>query len=156
MIEWVGIGLLAFGLLGMAVAVLLAFVWKIPDVMDELSGRKAKRQIQGLKDLNIGSGGMDGFSTNELYELLNSSGNLLWTRLGSSGSVSEDPVVDQRPIDADILERESSNDTNKMSDDGDLFENGVSGNGEVSNVGRNFREVIVLEEQTSLSQEGMK
>lgn len=156
MIEWVGIGLLAFGLLGMAVAVLLAFVWKIPDVMDELSGRKAKRQIQGLKDLNIGSGGMDGFSTNELYELLNSSGNLLWTRLGSSGSVSEDPVVDQRPIDTDILERESSNDTNKMPDDGDLFENGVSGNGEVSNVGRNFREVIVLEEQTSLSQEGMK
>ena len=156
MIEWIGIGMLAFGLFGMAVSVLLAFVWKIPDVMDELSGRKAKRQIQGLKDLNIGSGGMDGFSTNELYELLNSSGTLLWTRLGSSGSVSEDPIVDQRPVDAGISERESNSDLHKMSDDGDLFENGVSGNGEVHNVSRNFREVLVLEEQTSLSAEDMK
>lgn len=75
--------MLIVGSVGIFISLLLAFLWKIPDLLDELSGRKAKRQITRMKELNIGTGGIEGITTNELYEMINASGNLVWGNLGT-------------------------------------------------------------------------
>lgn len=54
----------------------LIFVFKVPDLLDELSGRKAKRQIRRLKELNIGTSTIDGLSTDDVYAAI-PSGSLL-------------------------------------------------------------------------------
>lgn len=54
----------------------LIFVFKVPDLLDELSGRKAKRQIKRLKELNIGTSTIDGLSTDDVYAVI-PSGSLL-------------------------------------------------------------------------------
>lgn len=56
--EWVWnlfLIMLSMGILLFALSITLIFALKIPDLMDELSGRKAKRQIKRLKELNIGT-----------------------------------------------------------------------------------------------------
>lgn len=83
--------MLIVGAVGVFISLLLAFLWKIPDLLDELSGRKAKRQITRMKELNIGTGGIEGITTNELYEMINASGNLVWGSLGTrSQNLEED------------------------------------------------------------------
>ena len=51
-------------------------MFKVPDLLDELSGRKAKRQIRRLKELNIGTSTIDGLSTDDVYAAI-PSGSLL-------------------------------------------------------------------------------
>ena len=61
-------------------SLVLMFALHILDVMDELSGRKAKRQIKHLKELNLGTGSLEGISsglaTGDIYQAF-SSGSLL-------------------------------------------------------------------------------
>lgn len=91
MLTIIGICMLIVGAVGVFISLLLAFLWKIPDLLDELSGRKAKRQITRMKELNIGTGGIEGITTNELYEMINASGNLVWGSLGTrSQNLEED------------------------------------------------------------------
>lgn len=71
---WILMLVLAF--ISLAVAVLLTFIWDIVNIIDELSGRKAKRQIKMLHDLNSSTGTFDRLSTNEIYSGI-SSGTLL-------------------------------------------------------------------------------
>lgn len=58
------VGCLVTGMVLLLLAVLLSVVWHVPDMMDELSGRKAKRQIKKLKELNTGTGILETFSMN--------------------------------------------------------------------------------------------
>lgn len=89
--------MLIVGAVGVFISLLLAFLWKIPDLLDELSGRKAKRQITRMKELNIGTGGIEGITTNELYEMINASGNLVWGSLGTrSQNLEEDDEKKER------------------------------------------------------------
>lgn len=77
--EWVWnlfLIMISVGVFLFALAVILTFVLRIPDLMDELSGRKAKRQIKRLKELNIGTGAIEQMSTEDVY-MVASSGNLL-------------------------------------------------------------------------------
>lgn len=71
---WIIMLVLAF--ISLAVAILLTFVWDIPNLIDELSGRKAKRQIKMLHELNSSTSTFDKLSTNEIYSGI-SSGTLL-------------------------------------------------------------------------------
>lgn len=71
---WILMLVLAF--ISLAVAILLTFIWDIVNIIDELSGRKAKRQIKMLHDLNSSTGTFDKLSTNEIYTGI-SSGTLL-------------------------------------------------------------------------------
>lgn len=112
MLTIVGICMLIAGAIGIFSSILLAFVWRVPDLLDELSGRKAKRQIQRLRELNIGTGGIEGISTNELYEMINNSGNLVWKNVGE--------VEDN---DNDIEENDN---TNKEKQDGYEEDSSVS------------------------------
>lgn len=89
MLNIIGISMVILGVVGLFISVLLAFIWRVPDLLDELSGRKAKRQIKHLKEINIGTGGMESIRTNELYGILNS-GNLVWSSLEISKDSRED------------------------------------------------------------------
>lgn len=68
--------MLLIALLLFLLSIILLFVWRVPELMDELSGRKAKRQIQRLHELNVGTGTFDKLSTNEIYSGI-SSGTLM-------------------------------------------------------------------------------
>lgn len=72
---WVACLILGFLLLSLAIV--LTFSLHIPDLLDELSGRKAKRQIKRLKELNLGTGALDRTgATDDFYQAI-SSGSLL-------------------------------------------------------------------------------
>lgn len=77
MLRMVWIGMLIAGFALLMLAIILTFAFKIPTLVDELSGRKAKRQIKRLKELNHNTAaGMENMGTEEVYSAM-SSGSLL-------------------------------------------------------------------------------
>lgn len=71
---WVLMLVLSFVML--VISIILMYVWDIPKLVDELSGRKAKRQIKMLQELNSSTSTFDRLSTNEIYSGI-SSGTLV-------------------------------------------------------------------------------
>ena len=142
MLNIIGICMVIFGVLGISVSILLTFLWKIPDLLDELSGKKAKRQIKRLRELNIGTGGIEGISTNELYEMINNSGNLVWKNIGSGRIDFEQEVKSENEEIEDVDEEEApvpENIEDKMS--------------ESVIINRNEKRVSIIKEQTSIDLE---
>lgn len=76
MLWYIGVIMLTVGVLLLVVSLILVFALRIPELLDELSGRKAKRQIKHLKELNIGTGSLEGVATEDFYNSL-SSGNMV-------------------------------------------------------------------------------
>ena len=173
MLTIIGICMLIVGSVGIFISLLLAFLWKIPDLLDELSGRKAKRQITRMKELNIGTGGIEGITTNELYEMINASGNLVWGNLGTrSQNLEEDEKVkekvvtpvnkvvenvgevsekkDERVIQTEPDIEDSEIDIEENDDDevptGNLIESGE----DFSSINSEKVNVVVIEEQMSI------
>lgn len=74
MCYYLWVGCLVLGMVLLLLAVLLSVVWHVPDIVDELSGRKAKRQIKKLKELNTGTGTLESFSMNteDFYQTIGS------------------------------------------------------------------------------------
>lgn len=88
----IGVIMVCVGVVLLAISLILIFVLKIPDLLDELSGRKARRQIKRLKELNEGTGGLEGMATDDIYQVL-PSGSLVSDELHpivTSGNVSEE------------------------------------------------------------------
>ena len=77
MLKTIWLCMLISGSLLLIISVALIFVFKIPDLLDELSGRKAKRQIKRLKELNVGTGALGDMATDDIYNALPTSGTLL-------------------------------------------------------------------------------
>ena len=69
MLRYIGFALVGSGVLLIVVSIVLIFVLNVPAMLDELSGRKAKRQIKRLKELNVGTGSFDTMSTSGLYNV---------------------------------------------------------------------------------------
>lgn len=63
----VGFIILGVGVLLFVTSLVLMVVFKVPELIDELSGRKAKRQIKRLKELNEGTGAVEGMATEDFY-----------------------------------------------------------------------------------------
>ena len=99
---WIVVLVLAFILL--VIAVVLTFIWDIPNLIDELSGRKAKRQIKMLQELNSSTGTFDKLSTNEIYSGI-SSGTLLNEELGNIDTVEVDvpnlDIIENKDTESD-------------------------------------------------------
>ena len=174
MLTIIGICMLIVGAMGIFISLLLAFLWKIPDLLDELSGRKAKRQITRMKELNIGTGGIEGITTNELYEMINASGNLVWGSLGtrSQNLEEEEEKVKEKvvekvdavtPVNGEVSEKkdekviqtepdieDSEIDIEENDDDevptGNLIESGE----DFSSINSEKVNVVVIEEQMSI------
>lgn len=93
----IGIIMVILGIILLVVSLILVFTLKIPDLLDELSGKKAKRQIKRLKELNIGTGSLEGVTTDEFYMSLSSSGQLLSEEYlyGNNTKKKEDNSVEE-------------------------------------------------------------
>lgn len=87
---------LSIGVVLFVVALFLMLYWRVFSIIDEISGRKAKRQIAKLRGYNSSSGDMSSVSTGEL-ELLTSGGGSMLTepvQKVSSGSASLRDMID--------------------------------------------------------------
>lgn len=76
------------GVLLLILAIVLTLVFNVPSLLDELSGRKAKRQIKRLKEANIGTGALEGMGTDDVY-MAASSGSLLSEEIAMVSSSPE-------------------------------------------------------------------
>ena len=97
------IGMLIFGAVLFVVSILLIFILRIPDIMDEISGKKAKRQIKQLKELNKNGVGMD-MSTDDVYATM-SSGSLLLDRVVQEDKAKEKGVEEKEEGKAETVVR---------------------------------------------------
>lgn len=121
--EWVWnifLIMLISGILLFALSIILIFALKIPDLLDELSGRKAKRQIKRLKELNIGTGAIEEMGTDDVYMSV-SSGNLLGEEI-SIKKTKPTHNVESPKLEEDIVEDDEEDiATSEMSEDNTKF-----------------------------------
>ena len=71
MFQTIGFSMLAVSIILLVIALVLAVVWHIPSLMDELSGRKARRQIDRMRKLNLSSSNVSVTDTSEFYKSMN-------------------------------------------------------------------------------------
>lgn len=116
--EWVWnlfLVMLSVGVFLFVLSIILIFAFKIPDLLDELSGRKAKRQIKRLKELNIGTGAIEEMGTEDVYMSV-SSGNLLGEEIKVKKShVVESPSIEniEEDDEEDIATTDMSEESSK-------------------------------------------
>lgn len=67
-LETIGFTMICIGSALIITSLVLTVVWKVPSLIDELSGRKAKRQIERMKKLNIASSSLTAMNTAEFYK----------------------------------------------------------------------------------------
>lgn len=95
------VAMLVTGFLLLVLSIVLMFVFHIPDLLDELSGRKAKRQIKKLKELNGSTGALenisDNLNTDDIYSAI------------SSGSLISEEIAQVETIQGINLNQESIN-----------------------------------------------
>lgn len=134
MLLTIGFVMLLVGVLLILLSLILMVVWKVPSLIDELSGRKAKRQIERMRKLNVATSGLTNMDTNEFYRSMvdasYSSSNTVGSMLDNPYNAMSEKVV-------------SSSMSNSSSDDiaTDLFDNSE----------QKGHSIKVLIEQTSLN-----
>ena len=89
MLSTIGYSLICLGFLLIISSLVLMVVWKIPSLIDELSGRKAKRQIDRMKKLNIASSSLNITDTAEFYKSMNGQSDFSLSINDSFGNGSE-------------------------------------------------------------------
>lgn len=132
--------MLTLGVLLLFISMLLFFIWGIPDLVDEISGRKAKRQIKLMRDINSTTSNISKFSTDEIYHGI-PSGNFLHEEIPNMDIEVKDGDSDSneefdKSLISDDLEATSFLDK----DDIETTYLGVDSN----------NAIIILEEQSSL------
>ena len=85
--------MLSVGILMLIASLILFFIWGISDLIDELTGRKARRQIKVMHDMNQNSGNPEGYFSSDIYGGI-PSGSLLSVDSGSIGSDSEEVMIE--------------------------------------------------------------
>lgn len=77
MLDTLWLILLITGILLFIVSLFMMLYWKVFNLIDEISGRKAKRQIAKLREYNSSTGEMTSVSTGELELMMAGGGSLL-------------------------------------------------------------------------------
>lgn len=174
-VVWLGMLILGFALL--LLSLVLAYIFNIFELADELSGRKAKRQIKKLREMNVGTGGLEGVSTRDVYSSatsgsLMSISNILENEEPSmsieSGDVSDDSEdIGTNYMQNNEVKKESGEiddpETSYLQEDdigtSDLVEVGTTyiredlcgeGLSDKPKYGRIKKGIFIIEEQTSL------
>lgn len=95
----VGFIILGVGVLLFVTSLVLMVVFKVPELIDELSGRKAKRQIKRLKELNEGTGAIEGMATEDFY--MSAGGYSITSDIAdiSDSIISDSLVSDSKRLD---------------------------------------------------------
>ena len=111
MLWYVWLIMLITGSVEFFISIILLFVFHVPDLLDELSGRKARRQIKRLRELNLGTGALEGIATEDVYSSL-PTGSMF------SESISSNDIVNSEGIECQIKnivsEDDESNSTTSM------------------------------------------
>ncbi len=159
---WIIMLLVAF--ICLAGSILLVFLWDVPSLIDELSGRKAKRQIKMLHELNSSTSTFDKLSTNEIYSSI-SSGTLLNEELHNidKDEVKDfdinESIEDVEETSTSFLGSEVEESTSYLADDvseatsylgEEDYEESTSFLSTEEEVGINPIKITILEEQSSL------
>ena len=162
MFQTIGFSMLALSIILLVLALVLAVVWHIPSLMDELSGRKARRQIDRMRKLNLASSNFSVTDTSEFYKSMNG-GDLVprgvyrdknpTSRLGkmvndpyhSVGSEKDGNIGDMGNVSEDVIRDFEDKVTSFMEEEAERAENLQS------RVSQRKRYVInLVKEQTSL------
>lgn len=162
MLWYVWLVMFISGLLLLLVSIILMFVFKVPDLLDELSGRKAKRQIKHLKELNLATGTLDSVSTKDVYEAL-STGNLYSEKEDVDISLLNKPIEvkpEKRKVQT-VYDKEESkttfiedDSTNYLEDDGtSMIEESTGVLSEINNFKNTKHTIEIIEEQSSIKEE---
>lgn len=80
--------LLFSGLISLIITLFLALYWRVFNLIDEISGRKAKRQIAKLREYNNSTGEITSVSTGELELVMAGGGTLVSNTSESSKTTS--------------------------------------------------------------------
>lgn len=139
MLVVLGFTLLSIGILLFILSVILFTVWKVPSLIDELSGRKAKRHINKMRRVNMSdtvevfSSTTDNFlGSNNISGTISELGKLVADPYGTVGKIAQSESVKSANINI-----------SQVSDEDiatELFEEGG-----------NDVHIVLIEEQTSLS-----
>lgn len=131
-------------------SIVLMFSLHILDALDEITGRKAKRQVKRLKELNVSTNVLDAASTEDIYKVV------------SSGSIVNDfegmEDLEVKPENIEIVKYESNDEdsveaTSFMDEcatsyiDSSVVSEMIS---EVKNYTETRRSVEVIQEQSSI------
>ncbi len=151
----IGLAMLIVGILLLVISLILVFALKIPDLLDELSGRKAKRQIKRLKELNIGSGSLEGIATDDFYSSL-SSGNLLFEEYKAVSDGIKSVTEEEEELVSNVDSQEDDSKTQFMDESEDMA-TGFIGDEDVTGILQdvsecieNRHEISIIEEQSSI------
>lgn len=123
MFETIGYSMLALGASLIVLSLIFTVVWRVPSLIDELSGRKAKRQIERMKKLNIASSNLNGMDTSEFYKSMRSEypltegGNISSTMRFSGGSELSKLVDDPNIVSVDKKPKNQVVDTLKVDEE---------------------------------------
>lgn len=82
--------LLFSGLVSLIITLFLALYWRVFNLIDEISGRKAKRQIAKLREYNNSTGEITSVSTGELELVMAGGGTLVSETATSSKTPSSE------------------------------------------------------------------
>lgn len=160
--------MIVVGSLLFTVGVILMYIWDIPSLVDELSGKKAKRQIKMLHDMNSSTGTFDKLSTNEIYSTI-PSGSLISGELANtsdfnilpisnnsinfSENISSEEDLEESTTYINADEEESTSYLSVESCESTSFLDVTKGNNVNSVEGfKNSKTIKVIEEQSSLEE----
>ncbi len=90
--------MMSVGVLLFILSLVLIFVLRIPELIDELSGNKAKRQIKRLKELNSATSSLDSMATKDIYGSV-ASGALSLGEMAIEESVKKSVETVEKPVD---------------------------------------------------------
>lgn len=154
MLKSVWVTLLVLGILLFILSLFMMLYWKVFSLIDEISGKKAKRQIAKLREYNNSTGEMTSVSTGDLELLMAGGGSLLdetVTKVDTGerslkdmiddpyGSVGKGAVKKQKPTIKPSRRQEY------------VVDEGVTGLLEdVAEEIRSRKSVIILDEQSSI------
>lgn len=134
MLLTIGFVMLLVGVLLILLSLILMVVWKVPSLIDELSGRKAKRQIERMRKLNVATSGLASMDTNEFYRSMVDASY----PSNTIGTMVDNPynAMSEKVVSSSIVKDTSSDDIAT-----DLFDNSE----------QKGHSIKVLIEQTSLN-----
>lgn len=154
MLKSVWVTLLVLGILLFILSLFMMLYWKVFSLIDEISGKKAKRQIAKLREYNNSTGEMTSVSTGDLELLMAGGGSLLdetVTKVDTGERSLKDMIDDPYGSVGKGAVKKHKSTTKPVRRQEYVVDEGVTGLLEdVAEEIRSRKSVIILDEQSSI------
>ena len=149
------VAFLIMGVLLFIISLFMMLYWKVFSLLDEISGRKAKRQIAKLREYNNSTGDMSSVSTGDLELLMAGGGSLLdetVTKVNPRERSLKDMIDDPYgSVGKGAVRKQSGKTDNTPVHKEYVVDEGVTGLLEdVAEEIRTRKSIIILDEQSSI------